>query len=108
MAIITLKCNSVIPSMVIHASNNSLSIIYLLIREFASPRAFSLTVSTVDMLLGVFGLIILQFAIKNKTMMLDNVEAPIGFSPSKELLRIFVILYVVYIIYNSMKWVILV
>ncbi len=99
---ITAKSRSVIPAMVLHFSNNCLSLIYLLISEFTTGKIDNV-ILFFDIALGIFGIVSLCFIIKkNKAIFIRNISE--SFSVSKTF-NVFLLGYIIYCLYLSARWI---
>jgi len=104
MGYVTLKSDSILPAVIIHFSNNTLSLIYLLIKKYAGEKAFIITVSTLDSALSVIGIIAVAIFIYKKKYTFGE-EKTEGFSPIRESLRLYLFAYLAYAVYLSSRWV---
>ncbi|MBR5322608.1 MAG: CPBP family intramembrane metalloprotease [Clostridia bacterium] len=102
LGVITVKSVSVIPAIVLHFLNNCLSMVYLLISEFANGKADT-AILTFDVMLGIFGIASLYFIIqKNKATLVKNISD--SFSAHR-FFNVFLIGYVIYCLYLSARWI---
>ncbi|MBQ6701486.1 MAG: CPBP family intramembrane metalloprotease [Clostridia bacterium] len=104
MGFITLECSSVLPAMIIHFSNNTLSLIYLLLKKHIGDDAFSITVTACDIALSVIGVVSIAFIIYKKKFVTEE-KKPKDFFPFKESLRLYLLAYLAYAVYLSSRWV---
>ena len=100
---ITVKSGSVIPAMVLHLSNNCLSLIYLIISEFANGKANETAILFFDIVLGIFGIVSLCFIIKkNKADFVRNIYEAFSF---KNTFNVFLLGYIIYCLFLSARWI---
>lgn len=105
MGVLTVKCNSVIPAMILHFSNNALSFAYMLIGRFAGEKVYSYTVPTFELALNVAGAFCLVILILKKYFKLDGKQNDLGFSPVLNTVRLLPCFYVLFCLYLSTYWV---
>ena len=104
MGFVTLKCGSVLPAVIIHFSNNTLSLVYLLIKKYAEEKTFTFIVLFIDTVLSVMGIIAVAIFIYKKKYILEERKTE-GFSPFKESLRLYLLAYLAYSVYLCSRWV---
>ncbi|MBQ4116398.1 MAG: CPBP family intramembrane metalloprotease, partial [Clostridia bacterium] len=103
LSAVAVKYGSVIPAILLHFSNNCLSLIYLIISEFAGGDIVSTAIMLFDISLGVFGLVSLYFILKKygsrffKTLS-DSIFTHKSFN-------VFLLGYIVYCLYLSARWI---
>ena len=105
LAIVALKCSSVFPTIIIHFLNNSLSIIYMIIEKYTSENMYYIIVMSIDMILQLCGIIFLCVLFGKGFFELEEENYVLSVSPTKNLVRIFFILYVLYSLFLSLGWV---
>ncbi len=99
---LTVKARSVIPAMILHFLNNSLSLIYLLISEFTTGKADN-TLLLFDIALGIFGVASLLYLIKkNKKEFVSNISKALSIPKP---FNVFLLGYIIYCLYLSARWI---
>lgn len=100
---ITVKSGSVIPAIILHFSNNCLSLIYLIISEFADVKNIGLIIHLFDVALGIFGIVSLYLIIKkNKANFVSNISESLSVPKT---FNVFLLGYIVYCLYLSARWI---
>ena len=105
LGFITIKTGSVLPAMLLHFLNNSLSLVYLILREFAPERVFKLTVSTTDTAIKLIGLFVFVYMAKKFGESEKDIFSFKKLPSLRCFVRVLPLLYIAYVIYLSLKWV---
>lgn len=103
LSAVAVKYGSVIPAIILHFSNNCLSLIYLIISEFASGDAVSTAIMLFDISLGVFGLIFLYSILKKYGFSFFKALSDSLFTHKS--FNVFLFGYIVYCLYLSARWI---
>lgn len=110
--VVAIKTNSVVPTMVIHFFNNMLSVIYMTLYSFAPYNYYSIIVYTIDTVISFLGLLVIYKLIKSNWSPTEHIrkekelnEAYLDFSPTLSCPRLFVILYALYSIFLTARWI---
>ena len=103
LGFVTVKSGSVIPAILLHFSNNCLSLIYLLIIEFTDVKNIGLIIHLFDVALGIFGIVSLYLIIKkNKANFVSNISESLSVPKT---FNVFLLGYIVYCLYLSARWI---
>jgi len=107
------KTGSVFFPMLMHAANNSLSVIYILLYGFADSTVYTTAVTVLDSLLLILGLVFMTYLKKTSyfayfsdhTGGTDTINHT-GYNPKlKDVICPYSIAYLVYVIYLMSRWV---
>lgn len=101
---ITVEYGSVFPAIILHFANNTLSLIYLFLQEFAPRTVFEKTVFVTDTLLKALGLFILVYIAKKQGFFKKQHTFSQKEKQSKCLIRVLPLLYAAYTVYLSLRW----
>lgn len=104
LGITTLKTESIFSAIIIHFSNNTLAVLYLLLKEFAPSKVSQPIILGLDVLLSVLGVIFLITIIR-KGLFSFNAPRNTEFSPYKGCIRLLPAVYIAYTAYLSARWV---
>lgn len=107
---LAVKTKSVLPSMIIHLLNNSLSVFYLSLSAFAPSAIYNYVAGMISWTLMILGLALFTLLIKDKYFNVKNdVELQDADSNALTLtlssIRILVILHLAYTVFLTMKWI---
>ncbi|MBE6670701.1 MAG: CPBP family intramembrane metalloprotease [Ruminococcaceae bacterium] len=105
LAVVVINSNSVFPAMLLHFLNNLLSVVYMLIYEYASEQTYLLVVSCIDIVLQLCGIIFVCVLFGKGFFELESHSDGLTFSPTKNLVRIYFVVYVLYSLFLSLRWV---
>ena len=103
---VTLLSGSLVPAIILHFANNTLSVVYLLINQFAPNTILSRGVRIFDLVLAAVGVSLLINCLKKCGITYLKDKNTLGFSPYKELFGFFVLLYIAYTLYLSTRWIV--
>lgn len=103
---VTLLSGSLVPAIILHFSNNTLSVVYLLINQFAPNTILSRGIRIFDHVLAAAGVLLLTICLKKYGITYLKDKNTLSFSPYKELIGFFVLMYIAYTIYLSTRWIV--
>ena len=110
--IVALKTRSVVPTMVIHFFNNMLSVVYMTLYSFAPYNYYVIIMYTVDSVISFLGVLVICRLIRSNWSPVEHIrkektvnEAYLDFSPTLSFPRLFMILYALYSIFLTARWI---
>ena len=102
---LAIKCRSVVPTIVLHFINNSLAITYLLLEKYAPVKTYIFTVSTIETVLKISGVVFLLILVNRKRHKSENNITSTKEVPLKKALSVFSITFIIYCLYSSKDWI---
>ena len=101
---VVIKSRSVVPAIIIHASNNMLSFTYMMLEKYTGEKVYTYSVTAIDSLIKLFGILSFIYLWKKGCFNIKNNEN-LDFSPNKSIFRISVVFYVLFALFLAMQWV---
>ncbi len=105
-ALIALSSKSVIPSMLLHALNNALSLSFVFINKYVSEDIYTSAVLTIQKCIIVIGLLCILFFFRKdtfKSTLYDGEKK--RYIPIKNMFTLFLAAYVAYAVFLMLRWI---
>lgn len=100
-----LMTNSIFFPFVIHLSNNLLSVFYIILYNKLPISTYQTVSSSVDLFLRIIGLLLICILLQKRFFERKEAFMEVGFSRTVASLRLFFILYLLYSLFLSLRWV---
>ena len=105
LAIVVVECKSIFPAILLHFLNNSLSVVYMFIYKYMSETMYLIIVTGIDLIMQLCGIVFVCVLFGKGFFELESHSDELTFSPAKNLVRVYSVVYVLYILFLSLRWV---
>ena len=105
LAIVVVECKSIFPAMLLHFINNSLAIVYMIISKYTSETMYLIIVSSIEIVMQILGIVFVCILFGKGFFELKSNSDGLAFSPTKNVVRIYFVIYVLYSLFLSARWV---